>query len=148
MKVYTRTGDDGSTGLFYGGRVPKDSPRPWAYGTVDEAQAHLGVARSLCRPGDELDGLLTRLCHDLYVLMAELATLPENHVKLVVRGPDAAGNSALLEQLEREVHTRLGPVVYGVDDDSLQPMVFWLRDVKPCLSQLIPICSKRPSLSR
>ena len=40
MKVYTRTGDDGSTGLFYGGRVPKDSPRPWAYGTVDEAQAH------------------------------------------------------------------------------------------------------------
>src|SRR3954471_22239678 len=83
MKVYTRTGDDGSTGLFYGGRVPKDSPRPWAYGTVDEAQAHLGVARASCRPGDELDGLLTRLCHDLYVLMAELATLPENRVKLV-----------------------------------------------------------------
>jgi len=82
VKVYTKTGDDGTTGLFYGGRVPKDSAQPWAYGTVDEAQAVLGVARSFVEPGSELDQLLIRLCHDLYVAMAELATLPENRAKL------------------------------------------------------------------
>ena len=47
MKVYTRKGDDGTTGLFYGGRVRKDSPAPTAYGGVDEAQAHIGLARAL-----------------------------------------------------------------------------------------------------
>ena len=108
MKVYTRTGDDGSTGLFYGGRVPKDSPRPWAYGTVDEAQAQLGVARALCRPGDELDGLLTRLCHDLYVLMAELATLPENRAKLV-EGRTLV-TPAMVEALEADDRRRLRPL--------------------------------------
>ena len=45
MKIYTRTGDDGTTGLFYGGRVLKDSDLPTAYGSVDEAQAFLGLAR-------------------------------------------------------------------------------------------------------
>src|SRR5437870_199291 len=44
MKLYTRTGDDGSTGLFGGGRVPKDHPRVAAYGTVDELNAALGLA--------------------------------------------------------------------------------------------------------
>jgi cob(I)alamin adenosyltransferase len=82
MKVYTRTGDDGTTGLFYGGRVAKDSVRPWAYGTVDEAQAALGLARAFTERGGELDELLVGLGHDLYVLMAELATLDENRSKL------------------------------------------------------------------
>ena len=44
MQIYTRTGDDGTTGLFFGGRVRKDDPRPEAYGTVDEAQAAIGWA--------------------------------------------------------------------------------------------------------
>jgi cob(I)alamin adenosyltransferase len=82
MKVYTRAGDDGTTGLLYGGRVAKDSPLPVAYGAVDEAQAALGVARAEAEPGGELDRLLVGLCRDLYVLMAELATLPENRHKL------------------------------------------------------------------
>ena len=47
-KVYTRAGDDGTTGLFHGGRVAKDSELPTAYGHVDEAQAVLGLAR--CTP--------------------------------------------------------------------------------------------------
>ena len=82
MKVYTRAGDDGTTGLFFGGRVPKDSPLPEAYGTVDEAQAALGVARTAAGTGSEIDELLVRLCRELWVLMAELATLPENRHKL------------------------------------------------------------------
>lgn len=80
MKIYTRKGDDGTTGLLFGGRVRKDSDAPRAYGAVDEAQAAIGLAR----PGAsaELDELLVRICHDLYVCMAELATLPENRSKL------------------------------------------------------------------
>ena len=60
MKIYTRTGDDGTTGLFYGGRVPKDSAQPWAYGTVDEAQAALGLARAYAEPGGDLDVMLVQ----------------------------------------------------------------------------------------
>ncbi|MBS1847033.1 MAG: cob(I)yrinic acid a,c-diamide adenosyltransferase [Actinobacteria bacterium] len=82
MKIYTRKGDDGTTGLLYGGRVGKDSPRPTAYGTVDEAQAALGVARAGCERASELDGILIGLEHDLWVLMAELATAPGNRHKL------------------------------------------------------------------
>ncbi len=82
VQIYTRAGDDGTTGLLYGGRVSKDSDLPWAYGTVDEAQAALGVVRTCTERDGELDRLVVQLCHDLYVAMAELATLPENHGKL------------------------------------------------------------------
>jgi len=81
MKIYTETGDDGTTGLFYGGRVEKDSVQPRAYGAVDEAQAALGLARSAATD-EELDEILVGLCRDLYVAMAELATLPANRSKL------------------------------------------------------------------
>ena len=70
MKIYTRKGDDGTTGLYGGGRVPKDSAAPEAYGTVDEAQAALGVARAFGPAGGELDQLLVGLERDLWVLMA------------------------------------------------------------------------------
>jgi cob(I)alamin adenosyltransferase len=82
-RLYTGKGDDGTTGLLFGGRVPKDSAHPRACGAVDEAQAVIGVARSLCERGSELDEALTLACRDLWVLMAELATLPENRGKLV-----------------------------------------------------------------
>ena len=62
-KIYTRTGDDGTTGLFFGGRVRKDDPRPEAYGTVDEAQAAIGVARATANQAGtdgELDDILVR----------------------------------------------------------------------------------------
>jgi cob(I)alamin adenosyltransferase len=80
--IYTRDGDDGSTGLFYGGRVQKDSILPRAYGTVDEAQAILGVVRAEAGAGSEVEGILIPIMRDLWVLMAELATLPENRSKL------------------------------------------------------------------
>ncbi len=82
MRIYTRKGDDGTTGLLFGGRVRKSSARPAAYGEVDEAQAALGLARAECAPGSELDELLIRLERDLWVLMAELATAPDNRHKL------------------------------------------------------------------
>ena len=81
MKIYTKTGDDGSTGLFFGGRVAKDSIRPTAYGAVDEAQAALGLAR-VAATNETLNKILVGLCRDLYVAMAELATLEENQSKL------------------------------------------------------------------
>ena len=81
-RLYTGKGDDGTTGLLFGGRVPKDSAHPRATGAVDEAQAVIGVARSLAERGSELDRALTQVCRDLWVLMAELATLPDNHGKL------------------------------------------------------------------
>ncbi len=74
MKIYTRRGDDGTTGLLYGGRVTKDDPAIEANGAVDEAQAALGLARAEVERGSELDELLVGLERDLYVLMAEVAT--------------------------------------------------------------------------
>jgi cob(I)alamin adenosyltransferase len=82
VKVYTRKGDDGTTGLLFGGRVAKDAPAPVAYGTIDEAQAAIGVARAEAERGGELDELLISLERDLWVLMAELATDPVNRPKL------------------------------------------------------------------
>lgn len=81
-RIDTRTGDDGTTGLFYGGRVSKADPRPRAFGAVDEAQAALGLVRALGGLGDREHQLVTDLASELYVAMAELATLAENQHKL------------------------------------------------------------------
>ncbi len=83
VRIYTRRGDDGTTGLLYGGRVTKASARIELVGAVDEAQAALGTARAETAPGSELDELLVLLERELYVLMAEVATAPENRPKLV-----------------------------------------------------------------
>ncbi len=78
MKIYTRTGDDGTTGLWYGGRRPKSDARIEAYGTIDEAGSALGVARSLCGAGsEEIARDLVDLQRDLFVAGAELAAAPE-----------------------------------------------------------------------
>jgi cob(I)alamin adenosyltransferase len=82
LKIYTKTGDDGTTGLLYGGRVSKDSPIMEINGTVDEAQAVMGTARAEAAPDSELDKLLTLLERDLYVLMAEVATDPTKRSRL------------------------------------------------------------------
>jgi cob(I)alamin adenosyltransferase len=83
LKIYTRRGDDGTTGLLYGGRVAKDSPAIEANGAVDEAQAALGMVRAEAERGSQLDAIVVGLERDLYVLMAELATAPANRAKLV-----------------------------------------------------------------
>ncbi|MGI9622712.1 MAG: cob(I)yrinic acid a,c-diamide adenosyltransferase [Acidimicrobiales bacterium] len=98
MKVYTKAGDDGTTGLFYGGRVDKDDPRPVAYGSVDEAQAAVGLARAAAERGSELDDLLVAIMRDLWVLMAELATADENQHKL--EAGTTLTTSAMVDRLE------------------------------------------------
>ena len=78
VKIYTKKGDDGTTSLWYGGRVPKHHGRADAYGTLDEACSALGVARALCGPGQEdLAADILRLQDDIFVAGAELATSPE-----------------------------------------------------------------------
>ena len=81
-KIYTKTGDDGTTGLYFGGRVRKDSIQIDINGVVDEAQAAMGLARAESAPGSELNERLTALERELYILMAEVATAPENRRKL------------------------------------------------------------------
>jgi cob(I)alamin adenosyltransferase len=101
MRIYTRKGDDGTTGLLYGGRVAKDAPAPTAYGDVDEAQAVLGLARAEAEKGSELDELLVALEGDLWVLMAELATDPRNRHKLV--DGTSLVTDAMVTALERRI---------------------------------------------
>jgi cob(I)alamin adenosyltransferase len=77
VKIYTRKGDDGTTGLWYGGRVAKFAGRPEAYGAVDEAASALGLARSAAERGGELYTDILRLQGELFIAGAELATAPE-----------------------------------------------------------------------
>ncbi len=110
VKIYTRKGDDGTTGLLYGGRVAKDAPGPVAYGVVDEAQASIGVARAGTAPGSELDEMLVSIERDLWVLMAELATDPSNHHKLTPGQSQVTEEMVeRLEALIDEVSSRFEP---------------------------------------
>jgi cob(I)alamin adenosyltransferase len=73
MKIYTKTGDDGTTGLFGAGRVSKDDPRIAAYGTVDELNAVLGVC-AFHANDEKIKALLQSIQEQLFVLGADLAT--------------------------------------------------------------------------
>ena len=78
VKIYTKKGDDGSTSLWYGGRVPKHHGRTQAYGALDEACSQLGLARALCGPDRaELAADILRLQDDIFIAGSELATAPE-----------------------------------------------------------------------
>ena len=94
MKIYTKTGDDGQTGLFGGPRVRKDAPRIEAYGTVDELNAILGMARCEALPA-EIGDLLARVQNQLFNLGAELATPQPEKLSIARIGP---AEIAALEQ--------------------------------------------------
>src|SRR5205823_9968173 len=76
VKIYTRKGDDGTTGLWYGGRVSKSDGRPEAYGALDEAASALGMCRPVC-DDEEVHADVLRIQTELFVAGAELATAPE-----------------------------------------------------------------------
>lgn len=115
MKVYTRTGDDGTTGLFGGGRVPKDDPRVRAYGAVDEANSALGLARAALRAEPEgsplraLDADLQALQSLLFDLGADLATPLGAKTRSYVTPVDAA-DVARLEDLIDAYAAELPPL--------------------------------------
>jgi cob(I)alamin adenosyltransferase len=108
MKIYTKTGDDGTTGLFGGGRVNKGSARVEAYGTVDELNAALGVARAT--PLEEhAEDILAGVQIDLFTLGAELACVPGKEAKLAMPLLDSE-DCARLEQAIDSVEATLMPL--------------------------------------
>ena len=111
-KIYTKSGDDGTTGLLFGGRVPKDSHRIELNGAVDEAQAAIGVARAETPAGSEANVRLTALARDLYVLMAEVATAPENRKKL------QAGSSLVTPDMVTALEEGIDDLLSRVDMPS------------------------------
>ncbi|WP_182418197.1 cob(I)yrinic acid a,c-diamide adenosyltransferase [Bartonella sp. HY038] len=100
-KIYTRTGDDGTTGLVDGSRLRKSNPRIEAYGTIDEANATIGIARLYIEQGSMLDVILLRIQNDFFDLGADLATplrddnLQESHDLRIV--------AAQVSRIEQEI---------------------------------------------
>ncbi|MGI8426834.1 MAG: cob(I)yrinic acid a,c-diamide adenosyltransferase [Actinomycetota bacterium] len=82
MRIYTRRGDDGSTGLLFGGRVAKDDVHVEACGAIDESVAALGLARAAGFQAPAMDDLIQRIQRNLFVVGADLAILAENRSKL------------------------------------------------------------------
>lgn len=91
MKIYTRTGDRGTTGLFGGGRVSKHHIRVQAYGDVDELNATLGVVRST-PPADPLDALLESIQRDLFAIGGHLATPDPAKVRAALAKADLSAD--------------------------------------------------------
>jgi cob(I)alamin adenosyltransferase len=126
VRIYTRAGDDGTTGLYFGGRVRKDDPVIEVNGAVDEAQAVIGLARSSLARGVELDTLLVAVERDLWVLMSEVATAPGNRRKLV------AGKSLVTEDMVR----RLEVAIDGLADRTQMPTEFVVPGEDPTAAAL------------
>ena len=109
VKIYTKKGDDGSTSLWYGGRVPKHHGRTKAYGSLDEACSELGVARALCGAEHaELAADILRLQDDLFVVGAELATAPEAAERL--EDGVSRTTEAMVAELERLIDRYMSEV--------------------------------------
>ena len=99
MRIYTRRGDDGTTGLFHGGRVGKDSSGPEAYGTVDESVSALGVVRVQAEP--DVAAAVLEVQRDLFVVAAELATDPDRR-DLLAPGVSRV-DSSMIDRLEERI---------------------------------------------
>jgi cob(I)alamin adenosyltransferase len=110
VKIYTKKGDDGTTSLWYGGRVPKHHGRTSAYGALDEACSQLGVARALCGPERaDLAADILRLQDDIFVAGAELATAPEAAERL------EDGVSRTTEEMVAELEAAIDRYMAEVD---------------------------------
>ena len=99
MKIYTKTGDAGETGLFGGGRVAKDDPRVGAYGDVDELNATLGFAAALDPAGFESD-FIQAIQRDLFAIGAELATPNAQKVREQVGADRVSAIEQMIDQHE------------------------------------------------
>lgn len=99
MSVYTKTGDDGTTGLYTGERMDKDSLRVEAYGSVDEADSALGLARALATK-DEVQQAVESMQKKLYLLMADLASL---HKEPMIQQTDVDAMEQAMDALENRL---------------------------------------------
>ena len=109
-KIYTKTGDDGQTGLFGGGRVRKDHPRVEAYGDVDELNAAIGMARSV-EMMPRIDEVLAPIQRDLFAIGALLATPhPENHREQLEKARLSDARIAQLEVAIDDGEEELAPL--------------------------------------
>jgi cob(I)alamin adenosyltransferase len=99
--IYTKKGDDGTTGLWYGGRVPKSDLRPEAYGAVDEAASALGLARAAAGDQAEVTADILRIQTELFVAGAELATAAEAAHRL--EAGVSKVTEAMVERLEADI---------------------------------------------
>lgn len=111
MKIYTRTGDDGTTSLFSGGRVPKYHLRVESYGTIDELNSELGVARAH-QPSTQTDTFLAQIQHQLFNLGADLATPLDAPTSHIVRMD--AKTVVWLEQSVDRLTAELPPLNYFI----------------------------------
>ncbi len=107
MKIYTRTGDTGDTGLFGGGRVRKDHPRTAAYGDVDELNSAVGMARATA-PGELFDDVLEAVQRDLFAIGGRLATPEPEKVattiaKAVLSPERVESFERVMDEAEREL---------------------------------------------
>ena len=107
MSIVTKTGDDGSTALMYGRRIPKNHPRVEAYGTVDELNAALGLARATANDNFIGENLLA-IQKDLVVLMGELAVIPEDLLRYAKDGYSVVtpAMTVKLDELVREIEAQ------------------------------------------
>jgi len=100
-RIYTKTGDDGTTGLLFGGRVSKSDDIIEACGDIDEAVAALGVARASTETSSDLALLLLRLQRELFVVAADLATNPRQRQRLV-RGKSSV-SPEMVDRIEQTI---------------------------------------------
>ena len=120
-KIYTRTGDDGSTGLGDGTRVSKDSARVTAYGTVDEASSAIGLAKALTSHA-RVRAICEELQRGLYALGAELSTSPKAKTRFAIT---TEAHVARLEELMAEL-----------ERDAPMPAAFILPGLTPASGAL------------
>ncbi|HEU5303390.1 MAG TPA: cob(I)yrinic acid a,c-diamide adenosyltransferase [Gemmatimonadales bacterium] len=110
MKIYTRTGDAGETGLFGGGRVPKDHPRVAAYGDIDELNSVIGMIRAT-EPVELFDDLLQSIQHDLFAIGGHLATPdPERVTQALEKASVSPEQVARFERVIDEADRELAPL--------------------------------------
>jgi cob(I)alamin adenosyltransferase len=103
VRIYTKAGDDGTTGLLGSGRVPKDNPRIDAYGTIDELNAALGLARAQGLDG-AADTLVAQLQNELFVVGSALADpAPDGPFHLAVTASHVAQLESAIDKLETEL---------------------------------------------
>ncbi len=103
MKIYTKRGDDGKTGLFHGPRVLKDDARIEAYGTVDELCSVIGLAR-VAHVSSQIDMILERIQHQLFSLGAELATPhPEQHGTHLIGARETSWVEATIDEFDDQL---------------------------------------------